>query len=174
MSWMNRNPAGLIGLLDAKTSGFVPDTVNREIRPVLELGDHFIAAANRTVKTTNDSSGVYTPFFLAAWRLKVPDGKIWYLQSLGLELRTVGAGAMAGFVVFATDEAQLAGNNWATFAQATSAITAGLEIRPLVSLTFPRPLVLNPGSTFAFLPTQVTNPANLTLWGNAIVTEVLA
>lgn len=171
---MNRVPTGLLGLLDAKTSGFVPDTITREIRPVLELGDSFIAAAGRTVKTSNDVSlAIAAGSFVAP--LTVPAGKVWFLHSIAVEVRATGACTLQGNVVFTTDPSQLGLGQWATWNSAVvGAVGSAGSINPMFSERYPRPYVMTAGNTFSFYAATVATPAALTVWFNALVTEVIA
>lgn len=134
---INRYPQGLLGLLDVKSMGKVPNSLQDRVQAVVSL-DHYYRAQNRTTKISTivvDGLGIkantaFTP----------PAGKIWLVESMravsgGLAATQVLRLAPAIFMPSAApttlSEVIWAGENGITLITSTSGICGSWTFDPV-------------------------------------------
>ena len=79
MAVINRVPRGLLGLLDAKTSGNTPGTFREDLQPVIDLTDYYETDIPQAVIVETDNA-VNTAGFHAG--VVVPDGELWLVYAV--------------------------------------------------------------------------------------------
>lgn len=137
---VQRVPFGLLSFLGMKVGGRNPDTLGRELVPMLDVTPNFLAPdISQSIVTTNTITAAGSEA-----RITVPQGEAWRMISLsmvcaafsaagGVIYGTLGIGDLTGFITAV-----------ATMPSPYTVLTVNDTVR--LGFAFPSPLVLPPGS----------------------------
>jgi len=138
---INRFPAALLSLLDAKVMGKTPAELGSELAPVMDLSANYEAACVQQVaQATAGPVGVGGPYAL----LRVPPGEAWIPISVAGRLTGSGADSVRFMLVSQVDQGvTCALSAWNVAPQVTA-----LGSQLVLNWTPSRRLVLLPGTAF--------------------------
>ena len=81
MSLVNRYPAGLLGLFDAKSNGKTPPDFSEQVRGTVDLGPNYRATVGVTaaIEVENVAAGVWAQ---AVAEIPIPAGETWHVYGV--------------------------------------------------------------------------------------------
>jgi len=147
MGTINRVPAGLLGLLDAKTQGQTPQDSSGVLSPTIDLTPNYLANIPYTAGLANEVS---TTIGLKAI-LEVPAGELWYVYAVSSEVVASAASQVLTGVPCIIVPGAGGATNYVPLTTCGLVLQnpgAALDSR-VHAVSFSVPLLVNPGTQFA-------------------------
>jgi hypothetical protein len=143
MSTIQRYPGGLLELLAAKTSGWTPGELVRNVQPSLDLFQ-FLAQTDVRHETANNAAAAEND----SVTIQVPSDEWWVLFAAGMEYLKTATMTLA---VFSIRMSPLGSSNWCSLAQGpvpeqAFGSTGAAQVSACVFVP-PQPWLLSPGTT---------------------------
>lgn len=152
---VQRFPAGLLELLSAKTSGWTPGAIARDVQPTLDMLEMFgnVAIEHKSINNAVAAENDYA-------ELVVPANTWWLLYAADANYLKTGTMSLG---LFSLRIAQPGGTDWVTIAYGPNSgtiwgSTGALQVAACVFVP-PRPWLLPPGTRiFARVDVLGTDP----------------